>query len=113
MLQASKKIKIHDKFSLEYEMSRLTFKPDKEKESTWLNIATVNYQFTPDLFLRLFTQHRSATNRLYIYGIFGWRFKLPNSAIYFVYTRDDFDRIGLTREKKEIFFLKLAYDFRF
>jgi hypothetical protein len=38
---------------------------------------------------------------------------LPNSAIYFVYTRDDFDRVGLTREKNEIFFLKLAYDFGF
>jgi len=113
MIIGSKNIKFHDKFSLEYDIRKLNFDPDPEKESTWLNILTLNYQFTPDLFVRLFTQHRSATERFYVYGLFGWRFKVPNSAIYFVYTRDDFDRIGLTREHNEIFFLKLAYDFSF
>ena len=111
MIIGSKNIKFHDKLSAEYEIRKLDFDPDPENENTWLNILTLNYQFTPDLFVRLFTQHRSATDRLYVYGLFGWRFKLPNSAIYFVYTRDDFDRIGLTREHNEIFFLKLAYDF--
>ncbi|OQX96081.1 hypothetical protein B6I21_02135, partial [candidate division KSB1 bacterium 4572_119] len=111
MIIGSKNMKVSDEFSVEYEIRKLEFNPDPEAEGTWLNIATLNYQFTPDLFIRLFTQHRSATDRFYIYGLFGWRFKLPNSAIYFVYTRDDFDRPGLTREQNEIFFLKLAYDF--
>ena len=31
-------------------------------------------QFTPDLFVRLFTQHRTENNRIYVYGLFGWRF---------------------------------------
>ncbi|MBC8180294.1 carbohydrate binding family 9 domain-containing protein [candidate division KSB1 bacterium] len=113
MIIGAKNIKFHDKLSAEYEIRKLNFDPDPEKESTWLNILTLNYQFTPDLFVRLFTQHRSATDRFYVYGLFGWRFKLPNSAIYFVYTRDDFDRPFLTRERNEIFFLKLAYDFSF
>ena len=105
-------MKIHDKFSLEYELSRLYFDPDPEQKSTWLCITTLNYQFTPDLFIRLFTQYRSVTERFYIYGLFGWRFKLPNSDLYFIYTIDDFKRIGLLREKNEIFFLKFAYDFK-
>jgi hypothetical protein len=113
MIIGSKNIKFNDKFSVEYSIRNLKFDPDPEDENTWLNILTMNYQFTPDLFVRLFTQHRSATDRLYVYGLFGWRFKVPNSAIYFVYTRDDFDRPLLTREKNEIFFLKLAYDFSF
>ena len=113
MATGETRFKVHDKFSVEYEMRRLHFSPDPDDESTWLNIATFNYQFTPDLFVRLFSQHRSENNRVYVYGLFGWRFKLPNSAIYFVYTRDDFDRPGMTRACNEIFFLKTAYDFSF
>ena len=113
MVTGETRFKIHDKFSIEYELRKLHFHPDPDNESTWLNIATFNYQFTPDLFVRLFTQHRSENNRVYVYGLFGWRFKLPNSAIYFVYTRDDFDQPELSRTRNEIFFLKLAYDFSF
>lgn len=111
MATAETRFKVHNKLSVDYELRKLHFNPDPDEESTWLNIATLNYQFTPDLFVRLFTQHRKENNRVYVYGLFGWRFKLPNSAIYFVYTRDDFDRPGLARGNKEIFFLKLAYDF--
>jgi len=110
LITGETKFKVHDKLSVEYELRKLSFNPDEQVEGTWLNIATFNYQFTPDLFIRLFTQYRSANDRLYVYGLFGWRFKLPNSAIYFVYTRDDFDRPGLTRDNNEIFFLKLSYD---
>ncbi|MBN2355026.1 hypothetical protein JXO59_02875 [candidate division KSB1 bacterium] len=107
------RFKIHNKLSLEYELRKLHFNPDPDNESTWLNIATFNYQFTPDLFVRLFAQHRTENNRVYVYGLFGWRFKLPNSAVYFVYTRDDFNRPGLVRTRAEILFFKLAYDFSF
>ncbi|MDZ7318888.1 MAG: carbohydrate binding family 9 domain-containing protein, partial [candidate division KSB1 bacterium] len=113
MATGETRFKIHDRLSVELELRKLHFNPDPDNESTWLNIATLNYQFTPDLFVRLFTQHRTENNRVYIYGLFGWRFKLPNSAIYLVYTRDDFDRIGLSRMNNELFFLKLAYDFSF
>jgi hypothetical protein len=113
LVTSETRFKIKNKFSVEYELEKLNFNPDPEKESTWLNILTLNYQFTPNLFVRLFTQHRSENNRIYVYGLFGWRFKFPNSAIYFVYTRDDFNRPGLMRAGNEIFFLKLAYDFSF
>ncbi|MCI0494027.1 hypothetical protein L0Z72_03400, partial [candidate division KSB1 bacterium] len=111
MATAETRFKIHNKLSVDYELRKLHFNPDPDNESTWLNIATFNYQFTPDLFVRLFTQHRTENNRVYVYGLFGWRFKLPNSAIYFVYTRDDFDRPESMRANNEVFFLKLAYDF--
>ena len=113
LVAGNTRFKVQDKLSVEYELETLNFNPDPYTESTWLNIITINYQFTPDLFVRLFTQHRTENNRVYIYGLFGWRFKLPNSAIYFVYTRDDFDQPGLSRAPNEIFFLKLAYDFSF
>ena len=111
MIIGSSNIKFSYEFSVEYELRKLRFKPDPEDESTWLSIATFNYQFKPDLYLRLFTQYRSATDRVYAYALLGWRFKLPNSALYLVYTRDDSDRPDMTREKNEIVFLKLAYDF--
>ena len=74
-------------------------------------IVRLNYQFTPDLFTRLFVQYRSATDRLYVYGLFGWRFKVPSSAIYLVYTRENMDRPGLEPDETELFFVKLAYGF--
>ncbi|MFZ5516500.1 MAG: DUF5916 domain-containing protein [Candidatus Zhuqueibacterota bacterium] len=113
LIAGETRFKVQDKFSVEYELEKLSFNPDPATESTWLNIVTLNYQFTPDLFVRLFNQHRTENNRIYVYGLFGWRFKMPNSAIYFVYTRDDFDQPGLRRAGNEIFFLKLAYDFSF
>jgi hypothetical protein len=119
MVTGGTRFKLHEKFSVEYEIHKLHFNPDPENESTWLSIATLNFQFTPDLFIRLFTQYRSATERLYVYGLFGWRFKVPDSAFYLVYTRDDFNSDNLDeglryfrlREKNEVLFLKFAYDF--
>ncbi|MFC1502546.1 DUF5916 domain-containing protein, partial [bacterium] len=119
MVQGGTRVKLNEKFSVEYELMKLHFNPDPEMESTWLSIATLNYQFTPDLYLRLFTQYRSATERLYVYGLFGWRFKVPNSAFYLVYTRNDFNselidelnHPSAMRERNEILFLKFAYDF--
>lgn len=119
MATVETRFKLHEKLSVEYEFRRLQFNPDPDNESTWLGIGTLNFQFTPDLFLRLFTQYRSATERLYVYGLFGWRFKVPNSAFYLVYTRDDFnsgpteklDYPLVVRNRNEIFFVKFAYDF--
>jgi hypothetical protein len=119
MVQGGTRFKLNKKFSVEYELMKLTFNPDPEKANTWLSIATLNYQFTPDLYLRLFAQYRSATERIYVYGLFGWRFKVPNSAFYLVYTRDDSNdgeidalkHISVLRVRNEILFLKFAYDF--
>ena len=111
MAMVSTRLKVREQLSVEFECRRLRFTPDPDGESTWLSIAIFNYQFTPDLFIRLFTQYRSAFDRFYVYGLFGWRFHLPNSAVYVVYTRDDFDNSGLERSQNEVLFLKFAYDF--
>jgi hypothetical protein len=111
ILTGSTNFKVHDKFSVECEFQKLNFDPDPENENTSIAITTFNYQFTPDVFIRLFSQYRSVTERLYVYALFGWRYRLPNSALYLVYTRDDFESSGLKRDRNEIVFLKLAYDF--
>ena len=74
---------------------------------------TTDYNFTPDLYLRIFTQYNSRNDRFYLYGLFGWRFSPPFGALYVAYTADRFDRYDdllnpLPREDQRAFFVKLT-----
>jgi len=88
----------------------IDFFPDFDLRSTKLNIISLDYNFTRDLWLRLFTQANSREDRFYIYGLFGWRFLPPFSAIYLIYTTDRFDELAY-RKKNDILFVKLSYQF--
>ena len=73
---------------------------------------TLDYNFNRDLWLRLLTQTDQQEDRLYFYGLFGWRFLPPFSAIYLIYTTDQFDHLDYENKvRNEILFLKLSYQF--
>jgi hypothetical protein len=104
------KVRLWKRLSIEYELDRLAFNPDTTSSSTWINILTLEYYFTRDIWLKLFVQNRTNTQRWYIYGQFGWRFRPPFGAVYLVYTSDDFDDIpNDTRINSDIVFLKVSY----
>jgi hypothetical protein len=44
-------------------------------------VLTLNYNFTNDLWIRLFAQNSTGDKRIYVYGLFGWRFKPPFGAV--------------------------------
>jgi hypothetical protein len=111
-------MKASDALSLEYSLRRLHFDPDPENESTWINVLVANYQFTPDLYLRLFTQNNAKNDRFYVYGLAGWRFKPPYGALYLVYTDDRFDTMvpnefdGMLsphKERNRVLFIKFSH----
>lgn len=98
------------KLTVNYEFKYISFDPDPENESTFLNVAGIDYFFTNDLWIRVFTQHNTRSDRIYFYGQFGWRFKPPFGAVYLIYNSDnyyDFDQDNPIHSN--ILFLKLTY----
>ncbi len=93
--------------SLEYSTSYLHFVPDPDLSSTFINVLTANYNFTNDLWIKLFAQNSTSNERIYIFGLFGWRFKPPFGALYLIYSHDSY---VLTESpvRLDSFFLKLT-----
>ena len=93
--------------SLEYSTSYLRFVPDNDRSSTFINVLTSNYNFTNDLWIKLFAQNRTSDERIYIYGLFGWRFKPPFGALYLIYSHDSYI-LADSPVSLNSFFLKLT-----
>ena len=93
--------------SLEYSTSYLRFVPDPDSSSTFINVLTANYNFTNDLWIKLFAQNSTNNERIYIYGLFGWRFKPPFGALYLIYSHDSYV-LAESPVRLDSFFLKLT-----
>ena len=107
------KVKPIAELSFSYSLNRLIFKPDPQGRGTWLHVLTGDWNFTPDIWLRLFTQYNTSNDRVYLYGLFGWRFRPPFGALYLAYTADRFDvfddrYIPVSRKDERAFFVKLS-----
>ncbi len=102
-----------DNLSLSAGVTRLRFSPDTTGQGTDLYNLSADYNFTPDLWLRLTSQYNSNNNRLYFYGLFGWRFSPPFGALYVAYTADRFEMLSselnrITGRRDRALFIKLT-----
>lgn len=107
------RFKPRDNLALGYRFQHLSLSPDPRQRSTVQHVLSVDYNFTPDLYLRFFTQANNRNNRYYIYGLFGWRFAPPFGALYIAYTADRFDTfddllVPVFREDQRALFVKLT-----
>lgn len=115
--EGSTSVMIFKKMALNYSVVKLDFDPNSTEDlklrierSTLLNIISLDYYFTNDLWLHVFAQSDSHRERIYFYGKFGWRFKPPFGALYLIYAGDDFyDHNELTYMASNTVFLKLTY----
>jgi hypothetical protein len=82
------RIKITEKMAVEYNGDLIQFTPDTENQSTFINVLTLNYNFTRDLWVKMFAQNSTSSSKFYIYGLAGWRFKPPFGAVYLIYSHD-------------------------
>ena len=109
-ISGSLKTKLSPKLSLEYSADHITYEPDPKKAGTFINVVAANYNFTKDLWLRVFAQDNKMLRNTYFYAQAGWRFKPPFGAIYLVYNGDDHLYTAEQRRfRSDIFFLKVTY----
>ncbi len=101
------RVKPVQNLSLEYSISYLKFIPDPDSSSTFINVLIANYNFTNDLWIKLFAQNSTQNERIYIYGLFGWRFKPPFGALYLIYSHDNY-KLNENPVRFNSFFLKLT-----
>jgi len=108
LISAGGQIKIFENLSLSAFSNFLNFHPDPEKNSTIINVFTANYNFTKDLWIKVFAQNNTANDLVYFYGMFGWRFNPPFGALYLIYSHDEI-RNTAGFSLSDSFFLKLTY----
>jgi hypothetical protein len=82
------RLKVTEKLAVEYSGDLIKFTPDDENQSTLINIISLNYNFTKDLWVELFAQNSTSSSKIYFYGLAGWRFKPPFGALYLIYSHD-------------------------
>jgi hypothetical protein len=112
-ITADTRLKLFNILSLTYELDIRCY--DKSRADSvatnWdIHILGADIRFTPDLFLRIFSQYRSDKDRFYFYGRFGYRYKPPNSAIYFTYSYDE-ENYRKNNSLNRILFLKVSHEF--
>jgi len=102
--------KVSDKFSIEISANYVNFDPDTTNSTTLINVVSAQYYFTKDLWVKVFAQNSTNIERIYVYGLFGWRFKPPFGAVYLIYTRDQMQILPEDPgQQADIFFLKFTY----
>jgi hypothetical protein len=96
--------------SIEYGLTRLVFDPDPDGDSTWIHSLRTTYNFTSDLFLKLYYQVNSAIDKMSIQVLFVYRFQPPFGLIQFAYQRGS-TVFGVAGERTDTLFMKIAYLF--
>jgi hypothetical protein len=99
-----------DRLRLEYSLTRLELDPDPENESTWIHVFDAVYNFNPDLFIKLFVQTNSATDKLNVQAVWVWRFIPPFGSLQVAYQRGT-SEIGETSDQGHTLFTKLSWVF--
>jgi len=114
LIEAEGRFKLSNKLAVEYSGNLLQFDPDTTNSSAFINILSMQYNITKDLWFKVFAQNNTSIERFYFYGLFGWRFKPPFGAVYLIYTRDEFlDYPDDIEYKGHVVYLKVTYPIHF
>ena len=102
------RMKITEKFAAEYTGDLIRFTPDEDNSSTFINVVSLNYNFTKDMWIKVFAQNSTRNSKVYFYGMAGWRFKPPFGAIYLIYSHDQEAELMGDLAYADALFLKLT-----
>ncbi|MCK4748589.1 MAG: hypothetical protein KAT15_16165, partial [Bacteroidales bacterium] len=102
------RVKITEKLAAQYSGDLIRFIPDDDESSTFINVLSLNYNFTKDLWIRVFAQNSTSTHKIYFYGMTGWRFKPPFGAVYLIYSHDQEAELMGDLDRADALFLKLT-----
>ena len=104
----SGQVKLTEKMAASYHGDLIKFLPDAEGESTFINVLSLNYNFTKDLWIKVFAQNSTSSSKIYFYGMTGWRFKPPFGALYLIYSHDQEAELAGEMAYADAIFLKLT-----
>ncbi|MCP4313281.1 MAG: carbohydrate binding family 9 domain-containing protein [Bacteroidetes bacterium] len=110
-LSLAGRMKITEKLSAQYSGDLIRFNPDTANNSTIINVLSLNYNFTRDLWIRVFAQNSTHNSKVYFYGMAGWRFRPPFGALYLIYSHDQEAEILGDPTRADALFLKLTLPF--
>lgn len=102
------RMKITEKLAVQYSGDLIRFTPDDEQLSTFINVLTLNYNFTKDLWIKVFAQNSTGSDKIYFYGMAGWRFKPPFGAVYLIYSHDQEAELLGDLARADALFLKFT-----
>ncbi len=97
-------------FRLGYSLTRLVLDPDPENETTWIHVLETNYNFNPDLYIKLFFQTNSAIDKVNIQAVWVWRFIPPFGSLQVAYQRGT-SELGEVSDQGDTLFTKLSWVF--
>ena len=101
-------VKLTEKMAASYNGDLIQFVPDNEGQSTFINVISLNYNFTKDLWIKVFAQNSTSSSKVYFYGMTGWRFRPPFGALYLIYSHDQEAELMGEMAYADAIFLKLT-----
>jgi hypothetical protein len=110
LVEGNVNFKLTRDLSVSYELTRLIFVPDPERESTWIHVVRATNYFTPDIFIKLFYQINAVIDKSNIQVLFVYRFQPPFGSVQVAYQKGT-GEFGERGTQGHTLFLKFAYMF--
>lgn len=103
-------LKVLNKLALELKPRYIHFSPESiDFKTAFINSISATYNFTNNLWIKLICQTNSSTDKIYVYGLTGWRFKPPFGYLYFIVNHTEYMDSNGVFQNNYIGFLKLTY----
>ena len=109
-IESGLQLKVLNKLALELKPRYIHFYPETiDFKTAFINSISTTYNFTNNLWIKLICQTNSSTDKIYVYGLTGWRFKPPFGYLYFIVNHTEYMDSNGVFQSKYIGFLKLTY----
>ena len=109
-IESGLQLKVFNKLAVEFKPRYIQFSPETDDFKTALiNSISTTYNFTNNLWIKFILQTNSSNDKIYIYGLTGWRFKPPFGSLYFIVNHTEYMDSNGVFQNKYIGFLKLTY----
>jgi hypothetical protein len=109
-IEAGMQVKLLDRLAIELKPRYIQFTPETSSFKTaFINSLSATYNFTNDFWVKLICQNNTSNDKIYVYGLVGWRFKPPFGNLYFIVNHIEYLDSQSEFQNKYIGFLKLTY----
>ncbi len=109
-IESGLQLKVLNKLAVELKPRYIKFNPETDTyRTTFINSISTTYNFANNLWVKLICQTNSSVDKIYVYGLTGWRFKPPFGYLYFIVNHTEYIDSNGVFQNKYIGFLKLTY----